>query len=370
MNMAKKLNLQDLRDILVGATLLGAGGGGPIEEGYDLIKKLEKEGIKEIEMITVYEMDEGYATFVAILGPLSADDEDVDYTPQSIRAFEVMQKIGKRDGKEIRYVMSGELGGSNTAVSLYIAGIKGIPLIDVDGQGRAVPELNTSLQYLYDIPMKPLVLTGGTKEKVDEIIVNLDNPLNSVDAERIARALSISYGNLIAFSTWPLNAKNMKECSVPGAMTLCKQIGELFRITKEKKLDIGKELTAKFDYNELFRGTIIDIQYNDSDGFDTGITVIKTESNVYKVYFKNENMLLKKDNNEVIVTVPDLICLADLDTFEPVSNVRGDLKIGRNIVCLGITCPEVWSKNEKGYNVWKPILKELGYEGNNAYVKN
>lgn len=366
--MAEILNLHDLRDIVVGAALLGSGGGGLIEEGFDLINKLENNNKTQIQMITTDEMDDGYATFVAILGNLSVDVEDLDYTHQSIRAFEVMQKVSKNDKKNIKYIMSGELGGSNTAVSLYIAAAKNIPLIDADAQGRAVPELNTSLQYLYNVPMKPLVLAGGNKEKVDEIIVNLDNPLNCEDAEKIARSISVSYGNLIAFSTWPLNAQNIKEYSVPGAMTLCKKIGQIFRISKEMNLDIGKELTTKTDCVELFRGTIVDVQYDSGEGFDSGVTVIKSESNEYKIYFKNENILIKKDNDKTLVTVPELICLADLETYEPVTNAKVDLKTQRNVVCLGMSCPSKWTNTEKGYEVWKPILKEFGYEGDKVNI--
>ena len=46
----RKLHKQDIVEILYGATLLGAGGGGSLCFGLDMLKKLEKTGeIIELE---------------------------------------------------------------------------------------------------------------------------------------------------------------------------------------------------------------------------------------------------------------------------------------------------------------------------------
>ena len=66
----RKLHKQDIVEILYGATLLGAGGGGSLCFGLDMLKKLEKTGeIIELDLLELDEIgDDEYAAMVAGLG--------------------------------------------------------------------------------------------------------------------------------------------------------------------------------------------------------------------------------------------------------------------------------------------------------------
>ena len=66
----RKLHKQDIVEILYGATLLGAGGGGSLCFGLDMLKKLEETGeIIELDLLELNEIgDDEYAAMVAGLG--------------------------------------------------------------------------------------------------------------------------------------------------------------------------------------------------------------------------------------------------------------------------------------------------------------
>jgi hypothetical protein len=151
--MARIIGRKEILHILTGATLFGAGGGGPVQPAADMLDRLEREhGYSlEIELRDTDEMGAGeYAAMAAGLGsPLALIGKE--FGPDSVRAFRVFQKALAMEGKTVSCLYSGELGGFNTFVPMLVSILsdrdpsRRIPLLDVDGNGRAVPELNTSL---------------------------------------------------------------------------------------------------------------------------------------------------------------------------------------------------------------------------------
>ena len=151
----RKLYEQDIREILYGATLLGAGGGGSLAQGLGMLENLKKSGeIIELDMLDVDEIgDNEYAAMAAGLGSPVAmlDPEMPPFGPDAVYAFRAFQKAFLAEGKECKYLYSGEMGGFNTFVPMLVAILsdkdpaKRIKFLDVDSNGRAVPELNTTL---------------------------------------------------------------------------------------------------------------------------------------------------------------------------------------------------------------------------------
>lgn len=151
----RKLHKQDIVEILYGATLLGAGGGGSLCFGLDMLKKLEETGeIIELDLLELNEIgDDEYAAMVAGLGsPVAMLDSKLPmFGPDAVHAFRAFQKAFLAEGKHVKYLYSGEMGGFNTFVPMLVAILsdkdpaKRIKFLDVDSNGRAVPELNTTL---------------------------------------------------------------------------------------------------------------------------------------------------------------------------------------------------------------------------------
>ena len=151
----RKLYEQDIREILYGATLLGAGGGGSLSQGLGMLDHLVETGeTLELDLLEIDEIgDNEYAAMVAGLGsPVAMLDPDMPiFGPDAVYAFRAFQKAFLAEGKECKYLYSGEMGGFNTFVPMLVAILsdkdpaKRIKFLDVDSNGRAVPELNTTL---------------------------------------------------------------------------------------------------------------------------------------------------------------------------------------------------------------------------------
>jgi len=140
--MKRLLGKKELEDIVWGATLLGAGGGGSPREGLELIKDMKNE----VELFAPEDLPErANAVMVAGIGSPKG------FGPEAISAYEAIKKVTSIGGLEISYLMPGEVGGFNVITPLYVASKENVSAVDADGNGRAVPELSTGL-YLPPAP--------------------------------------------------------------------------------------------------------------------------------------------------------------------------------------------------------------------------
>ncbi len=351
---------QDLRNIITGAAFMGSGGGGSPKDGLRLLDELASLHKAELTLISYKEMGkDDSAAMVAEFGSPMAFMEAKSF-PETVASFRLMQEVAAQSDKKITHLMAGELGGFNTMVPLYVAALEGVPFVDADAQGRAVPELETSLYQIYGISHSPFTMAGSNG---DSIVAYLNDPMDYTAAENIARYISMAYGQLAAFCGLPASRDQIGKL-VPGAISLCMTIGQAFREAKEID-SLSQALGAEVGVKQLFVGHITDIELRSEGGFDFGITYIKGtghyEGESRTIDFKNENMLLKDAAGEVLGTVPDLITLVDLDALEPLTNA--DTRKGQNVVVFGLTAPQSWLDTPRGYECWHRILDKLGYDG-------
>ena len=219
----KRLYEQDILEILYGATLLGAGGGGPLKFGIDMLNRAKEEGNEiAVDLIDIEEVGEDdYCAMVAALGsPVAMLDTSLPmFGPDAVYAFKAFQKASLAEGKKVKYLYSGEMGGMNTFVPILVAILsdkdvdKRIKLVDADSNGRAVPELNTTLNSFYGHPPTPM---GLGSVNGDEIAVY---PVSDHAGEQIARQMCMLYDMRIGFSTWGMSKAEIKEALALGCIS-------------------------------------------------------------------------------------------------------------------------------------------------------
>ena len=121
----RKLYEQDIIEILYGATLLGAGGGGSLKQGLGMLDGLKKDGNAiEVDLLDLDEIgDNEYAAVVCGLGSPVAmlDPSKPAFGPDAVHAFKAFQKAFIAEGKEVKYLQSGEMGGFNTFTPMLVA---------------------------------------------------------------------------------------------------------------------------------------------------------------------------------------------------------------------------------------------------------
>lgn len=372
-NNLQSLNLENLKNIVVGSTFFGGGGGGSREEGDALVELMKEEGGSglEIPLVQVSQMEtkkdgrEVVSTMVAALGSPTAT-KGKTFVDEAQNAVEGMIREAKNSKKELVYIYSGEQGGGNTMLPIYVAYKKGMPLLDVDGNGRAVPAMDTGLQPIHGVPTSPVVLAS---EAGDTIVGTTKDPLDCKACEQIARYLCQAYDQGIGFAAWMMNKEQHEAASAVGQLSESDAVGEIFR--NQKSEEVLDALANYFEReNRGFcvlckKGVIEKIEMDASGGFDRGFTWITgDDGTTWKVLFQNENLVAYQGEDLAAATVPGIITLIDLADKEtqkamPVSNT--ETYPGQCVALVYVEPPAGWSSIPQGYTCWNEILISAGY---------
>ncbi len=357
----KILTKQDMNDMLMGCTILGTGGGGEISEGLELINEAIALN-KEFIMIGVDEVpDEAIIVTPYYLGAISEipEGEIMRYKglPKSAEEpiLKAVNRIEEYIGKKIFGTIACETGGSNTAVPMYVAAMKNGYILDADIAGRAVPEVTNSTYYINGLPASPIVASNEFGE-----VAIFENIKDDARAEDILRALAMVSKNDVAAVDHALEMKILKNSIISGTLTKALNLGIRYREAKAAKANVAYEIAKAAGGVVAFVGVIDDFIWQTIDGFTIGSFTANGNQNssgdYLKVWFKNEN-LMSWINEEVFVSLPDLICVIDTDTNEPITNPN--YKKNMNIAVVIYPAPEVF-KTIKGLEAFGP--RRFGFD--------
>jgi DUF917 family protein len=89
---------------------------------------------------------------------------------------------------------------------------------------------------------------------------------------------------------------------------------------------------------ELFIGKVVDVERRTTDGFAKGQATVSGlgSEGTLEILFQNENLVARRDG-DVVAIVPDLICVTDLETGDPITTEG--LRYGQRVRVLGISTP-------------------------------
>lgn len=348
----RKLTYQNMVDIVNGAGLFGAGGGGSIVSGLQLAKELRDEGLEPV-LITMDEVenDKTLATVAGMGAPVALLEKK--FNVEGIKALELLEKT---TGKTMDYLIPVETGAFNTLVPIYVGAKKGLPVVDADGAGRAVPQLEMLMFSFYDIPPSPFAISDKTTNSA------VVYTANSYDCENLARHVVMALEMSAGIASYVMDGAMCKKAMIPSAMTIAEKAGRVVREAKEKGEDFIKPLLTEFGGYHLITGKIKKMTTETKEGFDFGRFVIEgtgeNAGDTLVVDYKNENMTAKR-NGDLVAMVPDLICTISTDA-QPLTNA--DLKEGMEIAVLGFQCDPKWKETGRP-EVFKHVLEMLDYTG-------
>ena len=258
--------------------------------------------------------------------------------------------------KTVDYIISGELGGENTLVAAYAAASLGIPMVDADYRGRAVPELGTSLLAINRIAISPLVMAAGD-EAVDVIVTTPADPYNAEILEKLARSVCVAYGGTAAFFTWPVKREDIENKLITGEMRKAIEVGKIILNASENNLDVVEELRSNIDCKLLTRGIVKEVEIEVGGGFEMGIVTIAGDDGDNKIYFKNESLMARNEKGEITATAPDLISMVDVKNYKPLTNA--DIVKGMEVAYFTMEAHSQWKQSQEALDVWEPILEVM-----------
>lgn len=338
--MKRVLHKQEIEDIIKGATLLGAGGGGSAGPALRLIEEIREVTLVEPEDVS----DDSNVAVVAGMGSPAVLLKE-GWRGEEVPALERFEEV---TGKKIDYIVPVETGGFNSITPIHAAALKGLPVIDGDGAGMAIPELEMTMFYIHGIPISPLSLADS---KGNSAILY---PTDAYMAEELGRAVTTVFGMTAGIACHPMMGKQLKEAVIPGTLSLAEKVGKGIREAKESGKDVVEAVTKSIEAIVLARGKVTKKTEEVKAGFDYGRVFVED----IIVDYKNENMIAwMKD--KPIAMMPDSICWLTTDG-EPLTNA--DVKEGLEVAVLGKKAHEKW-RVPGGFDVFRHVLKLLGYEG-------
>lgn len=365
----KKLERQDLHDILLGAAIVGTGGGGSLSKGIELVDRALEEG-HEFMLAEIDEIPDdaliGTPYGCGSIGPLSEEQQrELEKLPKFDITAEVAAVKGLEEylGKNFYGVVATELGGGNTAAALNVAARMKKPLIDADPAGRSVPCLQHSTYFLKDLPITPM----GIADQFGDTMV-LTQVAGDMRAEALTRAAAVASFNHVGVVDHPAEWRVLKNALLKKTITMCLEIGRIAGKAREMGRNYAYEVAERFNGYIIFEGTVTRTQWEDTNGFTFGNTFIRGEGKYkgdeMRIWYQNENIISWK-NGEVFVTVPDSINIVNEDENMPLLNPYA--KTGMKVTVFVLRAFEEW-RSPKGLEILGPRF--FGYDMEYRAVEN
>jgi DUF917 family protein len=334
----REITVNDLPDMARGAAVLGTGGGGDPYVGRLLAQQaIHRHG--PVPLVDPFDLpDDAVVIPTAFMG---APTVMLEKLPSGKELTAALQALENLIGKQATHTVSIEAGGLNSMIPFAAAAELGLPLVDADGMGRAFPELQMLLPTLGGISATPMALAD---ERGNSISMRT---LNNSWAERFARSATIEMGCSSAVSLYVLTGKQVKEFMVHGTITLCQRIGAAIREAAMNHLDPVAAAAEVLGGRTIFQGKLVDVRRGTEGGFARGDAVLEGLDAHLRarmdISFQNENLVARRDG-DVVASVPDLICVLDTDTGEPVTTET--LRYGLRVSVIVAPCDPRWRSPE------------------------
>lgn len=330
----RKIGINEIEDIALGAALLGAGGGGDPYVGK-LIAHGAIQEYGEVTLLSVDEVpDDAFIVPIAMMGAPTVLAEKAIGSGEYDRLRDM---IGQFYGRDIYAFMPIEAGGVNSMLPIAAAARLGVPLIDADGMGRAFPELQMVTFTMAGVSATPMALTD---EKGNCVIFRT---VTNKWTEELARAVTMSCGGAVSVSLYCTDGKTIKQYGVRDIVTRSENLGRAIRTVKQGEGTPEENFLAATEGFKLFRGKIVDVLREVRGAFNFGKIILEGigeyKGHAAHAEFQNENLLAAVDGN-ILCTTPDLICIVDSETFIPIPTDA--LKYGKRVLMIGLRCFDAW----------------------------
>lgn len=332
--MGRQIDSTFLEELALGATILGAGGGGDTAIPMLMAQRaLERYG--PVELVPLSEVpDDEWLIPPAIVGAPTVTLEKLPAGTEATRAFKMLEKF---IGVKAFAAYPSEIGGGNSLIPLMAAAELRLPLVDADMMGRAFPEVQMTTATMYGISAWPMSMAD---EKGNAVIVQAPD---NRSAERLARAVSVSMGGSAHICNYAMSGRDAKQALIAGSVSRAAAIGRELRLSRQEKRDPVLALCELLQAAIIARGKVRDVQRRTEGGFARGQVLISGSGDFsgqqLHVAFQNENLVVWREKS-VLATTPDLISIIDEATGLAIPTES--LSYGQRVAVIGIPCNAKW----------------------------
>lgn len=305
-----RLTENELKNALVGGTILGGGGGGSAKKGeqyakiavaYNDLRLVDIEDIPEDELLLT----------ASLVGAPKAANQFI-YPADFARTIELLQQ---NSDVKIGGIITNENGGEATVNGWLQASMLDIPLVDAPCNGRAHPtgvmgSMNLHKQKDY-VTMQACV--GGNPDTNSHVECFFTGSIEHTS--KLVRMASIEAGGLVAVARNPVTAAYAKENAAVGGITHAIRTGEVFNKGLETSVEQAVNDVCDFLKGKVIaKGVVDEFELRYEGGFDVGYVSVDG----LELTFWNEYITAEKDG-ERISTFPNLIMTIDAKTGLPLT---------------------------------------------------
>lgn len=335
----KKINIGDLDDLALGSVFLATGGGGDPHVPL-LITRQAFKTYGAVEMISPDALADD--AFVVPIGNVGAPTVSLELIPSVDEAARTIDAFEAHVGRKVDAVASFEIGGGNSLIPLVAAAVKGIPVVDGDGMGRALPEAQMMSYAIAGVKPTPALALDYAGNQA-----TFQTDTTEV-YERHIRGFAMAAGGMITTAEHAMTGAELKRSVIPGTLSFSIELGRILRENRGQAEGLLKPLQDAFDpsiYGKcqlVFQGKVIDKATRIIGGYDVGEAMIERFNGAgepLKISIKNE-YLLAAIGDKVIASVPDLIVIVDYETGTPINAER--LRYGHRIAIFAVGCPDFY----------------------------
>src|SRR5262249_22672822 len=306
---------QQLEDFKRGCCFFATGGGGDPLFGQEMLREALDAG-KDIRIIDVNEFSlDAWTICPYLMGPAPGPESEA--VKQARKDYGLTQEVVsnmpaaaaqlllEQEHIKLSAVIPIELVTAATASAVATAAWLGLPSIDGDYAGRALPEVAQILPAINNVNLLPI---ASCDRYGNQVIIKKTTGLEMT--ERLGKMIATASLGLVGQATLLKQLREMKPFMLTNTLSKALSVGSALRearTAKDRTLQSVVELTrAKL----VFMGQVTERKAEVQDGYYLGhvnIDGIGHFKNArFKIWAKNE-MILSWINDEPCITCPDLI---------------------------------------------------------------
>ena len=352
MKSIKSINRSDMTDIALGGAFLGTGGGGDPYIGR-LMAEQAIDNYGPVQVMDVEAISDD--TLVIPVCMMGAPTVMLEKLPRGDEAINALRSLEAVLGRKADALFCIEAGGLNSTIPIAVAATAGLPIVDGDGMGRAFPELQMVSMTMFDIHACPMAMAD---EKGNALVLNT---VDNLSTEKFARVITVEMGGAGLIALYPMTGAEAKKSILRGSLSLISNIGQIITYEQSANRNPADKLASELNGVRLFEGRITDVERRTEGGFARGQAIIQGleayKGRSMKLNFQNEFLLAEDDKGKPLAMTPDLICLLDLETGQPITTET--MGYGYRVIVFGLPCDPKW-RSKHGLELVGP--KYFGYE--------
>lgn len=333
----RDVSAADCPALVRGADVLGSGGGGDARPAGLLFAHAVGRG--SVQLLDPDRAADHAVSFVGMVGAASAFTEELPGGGEFARALGAVERW---TGERASALASIEAAGLNGVTALATAVSCGLPVVDVDLCGRALPRLEQFSLAVVDggLPPVALALPGGQVLVVE----GGDGPR----CERVVRAALAAEGGWAAIATAPVRRGGWPLVGPVRTTRRCLQLGAA--LERLEPTAGGDEVAAALGGRVLGAGRVVEVARRAGAGFGRGSACVRDRrtSALLRLEMENE-YLVAFDDGAPVATTPDLLVVLERRTARVVACDR--LRRGDDVVVLQLPAAAFWARGEHGASV-------------------